>query len=375
MNRNHIEKTRGGTFLPIVRRAARQCGVTRLGDITGLDRLGLPVWQAIRPGSHSLSVHQGKGLTHIAAQVGALCEAIESHSAEQVAADGPSCALAALRPTERLTNPDDLLVSRDRPHDWAEPIVWCLFDDLVSGRAVCLPHCFASLDFRGGFPSRIERSSNGLGAGPNQANAIMTALFELIERDALTAWARMGIAARMASHVEPATIPFAWFSEWRDRLEMLSLDLEVLTLATLTGAPSFRCVISGTATFGGKWRISSGSAAHPDAEIALAKAFAEAAQSRLTLIAGARDDIYPRRYEPGSDLPDDDDPDEGPPGRPWRDYEPITDPVEHSVTALGRRGYRQVLFKRLDRDLDGVVVVKAFVPGLGMLGRTRRVPE
>mgnify|MGYP006149433749 FL=1 len=36
--------------------AARALGVTRLADVTGLDRIGIPVFQAVRPLSLSLSV-------------------------------------------------------------------------------------------------------------------------------------------------------------------------------------------------------------------------------------------------------------------------------------------------------------------------------
>ena len=35
-------------LLPASRAAAAQAGVTRLADITRLDRIGLPVWQAVR---------------------------------------------------------------------------------------------------------------------------------------------------------------------------------------------------------------------------------------------------------------------------------------------------------------------------------------
>src|SRR3979411_800652 len=41
---------------------ARQIGVTRLGNVTGLDRIGIPVTVAVRPNSRSFSVSQGKGL-------------------------------------------------------------------------------------------------------------------------------------------------------------------------------------------------------------------------------------------------------------------------------------------------------------------------
>jgi len=49
-------------------------GVTRLADITRLDRIGIPTYQAIRPSSRSLSVSQGKGLTPEAAKVSAAME-------------------------------------------------------------------------------------------------------------------------------------------------------------------------------------------------------------------------------------------------------------------------------------------------------------
>ena len=38
-------------------------GITRLADVTGLDRVGLPVVLAVRPLGRSLAVSQGKGLT------------------------------------------------------------------------------------------------------------------------------------------------------------------------------------------------------------------------------------------------------------------------------------------------------------------------
>ena len=69
-------------ILPIALRAAEKAGVTRLADVTRLDRLGLPVWQAVRPMSRAVSVHQGKGATDADAKVGALLEGVESHAAE-----------------------------------------------------------------------------------------------------------------------------------------------------------------------------------------------------------------------------------------------------------------------------------------------------
>jgi ribosomal protein S12 methylthiotransferase accessory factor len=59
-------------------------GVSRMANVTGLDDVGLPVWQAIRPTSRSLSVSQGKGWSDLLAKISALMEAIEYWSAEQI---------------------------------------------------------------------------------------------------------------------------------------------------------------------------------------------------------------------------------------------------------------------------------------------------
>src|SRR5215470_14988881 len=65
-----------------------RAGITRLADVTGLDWIGLPVYQAIRPNSRNISVSQGKGLTRDQAKVSALMESLESFHAEQI--DQPS---------------------------------------------------------------------------------------------------------------------------------------------------------------------------------------------------------------------------------------------------------------------------------------------
>src|SRR5690606_17586632 len=60
-------------------------GITRVGDLTGLDRVGIPVWFAARPNSRGLSVSQGNGMTHEQARISAVMEGIEGAIAEQTA--------------------------------------------------------------------------------------------------------------------------------------------------------------------------------------------------------------------------------------------------------------------------------------------------
>src|SRR5262245_36857977 len=57
-------------------------GITRVGEITGLDSLGIPVALATRPNSFSLSVNLGKGGDAASARASATMEAAEIAIAE-----------------------------------------------------------------------------------------------------------------------------------------------------------------------------------------------------------------------------------------------------------------------------------------------------
>ena len=59
-------------------------GITRIANVTGLDRIGIPVVMVSRPNSRSLSLSQGKGLDLAAAKASGVMEAIEAYHAETI---------------------------------------------------------------------------------------------------------------------------------------------------------------------------------------------------------------------------------------------------------------------------------------------------
>src|SRR5580704_19745048 len=63
----------------------RQIGVTRIGEVTPLDRTGIPNFVAVRPLDRGpgISYYNGKGSTRGAAKAGAMMEAIERYSGER----------------------------------------------------------------------------------------------------------------------------------------------------------------------------------------------------------------------------------------------------------------------------------------------------
>ena len=69
-------------------RISTSLGITRVGEITGLDSLGIPVALATRPNSFSLSVNLGKGRDAASARASAAMEAAEIAIAERLPEDG-----------------------------------------------------------------------------------------------------------------------------------------------------------------------------------------------------------------------------------------------------------------------------------------------
>ncbi|MDP8914502.1 MAG: YcaO-like family protein [Pseudomonadota bacterium] len=362
----------GSAYLERLRSLAPACGVTRLADVTRLDEIGLPVWQAIRPAGLSLSVHQGKGQSAVEAKIGALSEAIEAHCAERVEADGPLARASELPAEQRAPRLSDYGRSRALRAPRGR-ISWCAAADVATGKPHYLPHALISLDFTRLDEPWFERSSTGLGAGPDEALALQTALCEVIERDAVGEWERAGLVERIGSAVGLDGVPFDWFQDIRCRLEALGASIRLFAPEAAIELPVLVCWIEGAERFGSRWRRFGGSGAHGDPEVALFRAVAEAIQSRLTFIAAVRDDMLPSAYrgEQGPSLI------RLPPIPPGSDEGCWAKIPDHGASALEivetllEAGYPHAVFKRLDGELEGVAVVKAFVPGLGSLTRTR----
>jgi ribosomal protein S12 methylthiotransferase accessory factor len=59
-------------------------GITRIANVTGLDRIGIPVVMVCRPNARSIAVSQGKGLNLDAAKASGLMEAVETYHAEHI---------------------------------------------------------------------------------------------------------------------------------------------------------------------------------------------------------------------------------------------------------------------------------------------------
>jgi ribosomal protein S12 methylthiotransferase accessory factor len=362
--------------------AAKLCGVTRLANVSRLDHLGVHVFQAIRPMGRALSVHQGKGLSPSEAKIGALMEAVESDHAEAFVGDQRLCALDDLETSERPITLGDYASHRPSALASTEPIIWVRAERLRDGSTCWAPFDVVSLDFTRRGDQSLERSSNGLGAGFDRESAIVTAMLEVIERDAVQVWRAAPGFRRTRDRVASDSIPYAWFRDLSQRIRNAGLRITVYRVHAVVGLPVIVCELGGPLTGAANMRRHFGSSCRSNIETALERSIAEAAQSRLTTISGVRDDI--------STGPDDDGPAGGSGlGLPlpthmrqltWSEVEAgygqaLSPNPDLLAGLLADMGYRDSALVDLSRPGAGVYVVKALVPGLANGGRCRRKPE
>src|SRR4051812_17525627 len=179
-------------------------GITRLGNITGLDRIGIPVAVAVRPNSRSVSVSQGKGLDREQAMASALMEACEGFHAEEIS-PVRTAAYRELAGRAAVVDPA-ALPTAGRDFDERAPIDWSLGWDLLQAEACWVPAELVHTDYTRDPDGFFLAGSNGLASGNHPVEAVIAAICELVERDALALWQAGGIRQQAASALHPGLI-------------------------------------------------------------------------------------------------------------------------------------------------------------------------
>jgi len=274
--------------LAIAQAQQARLGITRVTDVTRMDRLGLPVAVSVRPRGRALCVHAGKGTRALDARVGALMEAVEYACAE------PQCDRTAPR-TMRLGDLAEHWAGRLRlldlaPRTGPAPSPDRLVDvlpceDLGGGPSTWLPDELVHV------PSASRHgdllcgwSTNGLASGNSATEATLHGLLEVLERDALAMNTPRDASRRIAADELPA--PFdVLAARWAEA----GVALAVRLVPNEFGLPCFAATLHEGG--GAPVDLAGGYGLHLDPHIALARAVCEAAQSRLSHIHGGRDDV------------------------------------------------------------------------------------
>ena len=270
-----------------VKSVVPEVGITRVADISGLDRVGLPVFSAIRPSAAggAISVYAGKGTTETEARVSVIMEAVERFSAE---VDNFEESLAfesygRLSANDNAVDPMDLILPGFLSSE--TKIEWCSSWDLLNDEKVFVP---ANAVFHPYTPTQgtwqlFRSNTNGLASGNVMEEAIFHGLMEVIERDAISI-AESDRSPGLGIEVGPGRV-----AEIVKMFERQGIRIRLWWLPTDTGVPT---VVA--ASDDEKLRDASllvmGAGSHSDPEIAALRALTEVAQSRATQIHGARED-------------------------------------------------------------------------------------
>lgn len=283
--------------------ARQRYGITRLGSLSRLDRAGVEVAQAVRPLSLSNAVSQGKGATIMDAAASALMESLECWAAERIAPERIRVSTAReLGPEVRDLYAGSRVHGFDAGWDQLR-LGWMDGYDLLSARTLPVPVALVDTVYTlpSPHPVTFPRSTTGLAAGTSMLAAVIHAALEILERASIAAAERYP-RSYPERQIDPSRGMGPRSSEMLSRLNAADLAAGIWLVTADHALPVFRCHVIETeahreiAPMPGE-----GFACDFTYDRALTKALMEAAQARVTALAGSREDItravYPERYE------------------------------------------------------------------------------
>jgi ribosomal protein S12 methylthiotransferase accessory factor len=376
----HRSRSAGETVERIGRIAAA-LGITRVANVTGLDSIGIPVTMVCRPNSRSLAVSQGKGVTLDAARASGLMESVELFHAERITHPVRLASLDELR----FTAPVADLRSFPRPpastFSEHQRILWIEGANLLSDQSAWLPLELMHLDCtRPELPGSgsFLGSSNGLASGNDRWEAVIHAICEVMERDGQGRFGALSEAEQDSRLLRLDSIhdpDCCWLLE---RYQAAGVSVAVFDTTGPAGIAAFLACISVAPDWtDGGTRIYYGMGCHPDRNIALCRALTEAAQSRLTMIIGSRDDagrtLYARAAESDRATVQRQRFERAVPARsldevPTWTSDDLAEDGRWVLSRLREGGFDQVLAVDLTMPELGIPVVSVIIPGADSMG-------
>jgi ribosomal protein S12 methylthiotransferase accessory factor len=349
-------------------------GITRIANVTGLDRTGIPVVMVCRPNSRSVAVSQGKGLTLDAAKASGVMEAVEVWHAERIMRPLKLASLEEMRRAHHVARVELLPHAANSVFHLDLPLLWVEGEDLFDGGAIWVPVELVSANYTLPLPPGsgcFQANTNGLASGNHRLEAVSHGLCEVVERDATTLWKHESPRLRGGRVLDPASVDDPASNAVMAQLRAADLEFQIWETTTDIGIASFVCLLMGRGEEDADPEFGAG--CHPARHVALLRALTEAAQARNTYIAGARDDYpveaYTREYrrrrrmfcrqfmaEQGA-------------RRSFADAPSFESPsvegdLEWMLARLRSAGITQAIAVDLSQDAVGVPVARVIVPGL-----------
>lgn len=360
--------------LKIADAARALAGITRVADITGLDRLGIPIFTSIRPTAAigAVTVYTGKGFTEKEAEVSAIMEAIERYSAEPDRERIKSGSYRELKRRMNLLDPRDLIIPPLKSYSEDDIIEWVDGFSIVSGKERYVPAeaAFHPYSRRN---QLFRTNTNGLAVGNSKEEAIYHAMMEVIERDAWSLFEAGKISGREINLSPDALSKFPMVKALVTKMRSSGIKVFAKDITSDVGVPTVAAAIDDELTRDPAL-LSLGVGTHLMPEIAAVRALTEAAQSRLTTIHGTREDtlkaefarrigyermkrINKRWFEPSGEAVTLDQ---------LKSYisPDFLDDIIYTLEALSKAALNEVIVVDLTKKGLGVPAVRVIIPGM-----------
>jgi len=361
------------TTLKRIEPLRKVAGVTRVADITRLDRVGIPVFSSIRPsaGEGAISVYNGKGASKEQARASAIMEALERYSGELRGDPLVRKGVEEMLSSENAIDPRELILPQvSLMHVMYQRLAWVKGWDLIEGEDIFVPasavfHPYSSMEDMPIFRS----NTNGLASGNTMEEAVLHGLCEIIERDA---WSLVEVRRKVQGDIDPPRKD-AIISSLLSKFELQGIEVHLKDLTSDVGFPTFAAAADDV-RLADPALLTLGIGTHLNPRITVIRALTEVAQSRLTQIHGAREDTihadanrrlgYERMKNMNkmwfSSAPD---------STPLEDYDALDTPdlLDDIGIVLGRlreNGFKRAIAVDLTRKELEVPVVRMIVPGM-----------
>ena len=361
----------------------RTAGITRLTEITDLDRVKIPVCSAIRPTAKegSVSVYAGKGATREQAKASAMMEGFERYSAERQDIDGERTFVDTYNNLKNMQDvkaldPKDLLLPKNFTTQNVENsrLEWIEANDIISEETIYVP---SNAVFHPYIPTReaqpspiaiFKGNTNGLASGNIIEESVLHGIFEVVERDA---WSIFELTKRNKKEINQETIENEIINELLSKFNDEGIEIKLMDITadlkiTTVAASADDTVLKDPAL------LTLGVGTHLDPNIAVIRALTEVAQSRATQIHGTREDTiradfmrksgydhmkkmnkhYFQKEETSIDLGDIED----------KSSNSIKKDIETSIEEVQKAGFEQILYTDLTREEIGINVARVIIP-------------
>lgn len=382
-------------------------GVTRLADITYMDRLFIPNYSSVLPGTDDyIWVYSGKGATKKHAKASALMESIERYSSlpNFYLGDFIQGSHKDLSSKYKILHPYQVVEPLNFDYNDEMIMDYLLGYDIQNKDEILVPAPLALFRYHPNSPAInpfAVHHTNGLASGNVLEEAVCHSLCEVIERDAISlAQLRASaipyhflvhISENLAINgysingnsikdsffddnaifpdIDLNSIDFLPANKLIDKFQTENISLFIKDITSDIGIPTFIATSVEWISHDYGY-LAEGHGTHPDKRIALLRSITEVSQTRAANIQGARDDLRKIRYSDGNNEDK----------RSWQ-FTPSTkiinfsdissyyqvdilDDINLILQNLKRSGLNQVIVVNLTNPNLGIPVVRTIVPGL-----------